>query len=194
MTGNRFEILFVCHANLCRSPLAEQLARRAFDDAFGTAATQVVTSSAGTHAYPGTPMHAGSAHVLEEWGIESNGFASRTVNESILAGADLVLTAAREQRAACVTMAPATIRRTFTMRQFARFMVAVSPSACTGTPAQRMGALLEQVAAVRHRVAPVPAEADDLPDPVGLPIEAFRVCANEIGQTMRLLTGVITAS
>lgn len=194
MTAERFEILFVCHANLCRSPLAERLARRSFDDAFGAAAAQVGTSSAGTHAFDGSPMHSGSAQVLSEWGVDAGDFVSRRVDQSILSGADLVLTAAREQRAACVTMAPATIRRTFTVRQFARFAAAVPPAAGSGGPAQRLESLLTRIASVRHLVPPVSADADDLPDPVGLPVGAFRACADELGQAMRLVTGAITAS
>ncbi|HET9519130.1 MAG TPA: hypothetical protein VFO77_15515, partial [Actinoplanes sp.] len=69
MFGDTFEIVFVCHANLCRSPLAEGLARRMLDDAFGSAAHTAVVSSAGTHAFAGSPMHQGSAQVLGECGI-----------------------------------------------------------------------------------------------------------------------------
>src|SRR4051794_7313916 len=86
-----FEVLFVCHANLCRSPLAERLARHALDRAFGVAAGAVGVSSAGTHAYAGTPMHRDSAAVLAEREIGGDDFCSRTVNGSLLGAADLVL-------------------------------------------------------------------------------------------------------
>lgn len=194
MTGQQFEILFVCHANLCRSPLAERLARKAFDDAFGAAGAQVVTSSAGTHAHEGTSMHSGSARVLSERGIDSGGFTSRRLNESILMSADLVLTAARSQRAACATMAPAITRRTFTVRQFTRFTTEAPQFAVSGDPTQRLQSLLTQIASMRHLVPPVSADADDLPDPVGQPVEEFRFCADELWRTMRLVTDVITAS
>jgi protein-tyrosine phosphatase len=195
MRGDRFEILFVCHANLCRSPLAERLARRAFDDAFGAAASAVVVSSAGTHAYGGAPMHRGSASVLAERGIDPGGFVSRTVGAAGLMAADLVLTAGRDQRAACVTLAPRAVRRTFTLLQFGRLVAAVpAAGALTATVPGRLRGLVEQVAAKRHLVPTAPARADDLPDPVDQPIEAFRECAQEIWTSVRTVVTVISGS
>jgi protein-tyrosine phosphatase len=193
MLGDRFEIVFVCHANLCRSPMAEGLARRALDDAFGPTASTTVVSSAGTHAFAGSPMHQGSAQVLGECGIDATGFASRPLNSTILSNAGLVLTAAREQRAACVTMAPAANRRTFTLRQFIRYVEAVphDDGLTTGTASDRLRALVEKVNSIRHLVQPVSATDDDLPDPVRQPVEAFRVCADELQRSLRTVVGVI---
>jgi protein-tyrosine phosphatase len=193
--ADRFSILLVCHANLCRSPLAERLARRAFNEAFGPAAAGVLVSSAGTHAYAGSPMHSGSAAVLAEGGIDAAGFSSRKVNSSILLGADLVLAVGRDQRAGCVTLAPGLVRRAFTLRQFARLAAALpAAAALTGTVPARLGALVEEVNANRHLVPTVPADMDDLPDPVNQPIEAFRECAQEIWKSVSTVVGVISAS
>ncbi|MEV4703918.1 low molecular weight phosphatase family protein [Actinoplanes sp. NPDC049316] len=186
-------MLFVCHANLCRSPLAERLARRAFDDAFGPAAAKVVTASAGTRAYDGSPMHEGSATVLAECGVDAGGFVSRTVSSSILRDADLVLTATRDQRSACLTLEPSAVRRTFTLRQFARFAAAVAPIA-DGPVADRMRRLVAGVNESRHLVPAVPGEQDDLPDPVNQPIDAFRVCAEDVWGSLRTIVGVIGAA
>ena len=196
MVADRFEILFVCHANLCRSPLAERLTRQALDNAFGPAAAEVVASSAGTHAFPGSAMHQGSAQALDERGIDPGGFASRSLTPAVLAGADLVLASAREQRAACVTLAPSAIRRTFTLRQFVRFAKAVptGPGLVQGPPAQRLRKLVESAVAVRHLVPAVSADEDDIADPVGRPIEAFRVCADEIEQDMNAVVRIIAAT
>ncbi len=193
MPGDRFEILFVCHANICRSPIAERLTPRAFADAFGAAGAGVAASSAGTHAYAGSPMHGGSAAVLWECGIDARDFTSRTVNPSALLAADLVLTAGREQRAACVTLAPATVRRTFTLRQFTR-LAAAAPAAGGQVPSSvpgRLRVLVDRVNAGRHLVPAVPSEMDDLPDPVDQPIEAFRKCAEEIWRSLGTIIGVI---
>jgi protein-tyrosine phosphatase len=188
-----FQILFICHANLCRSPLAEGLTRRALDETFGSGAADVVVASAGTHAFVGSAMHQGSSQVLAEYGVDATGFTSRPINPAILSGADLVLTAAREQRAACVTMAPATNRRTFTIRQFTRYAqaVPVDHALANGTAAVRLRALVEKVNSIRHLVQPGSAAEDDLPDPVRQPIEAFRVCADELQRSLRTVVGVI---
>ncbi len=72
-----FRLLFVCHANECRSPMAERLARRMFADRFGAAAAELHVISAGTHARPGRPMRPEAANVLTYFGADSAGFASR---------------------------------------------------------------------------------------------------------------------
>jgi protein-tyrosine phosphatase len=197
LPGDRFEILFVCHANLCRSPMAERLAPRAFDAVFGSAAADVAVSSAGTHAYAGSPMHAGTATVLGECGIDPGYFASRPVSSSLLLAADLILTAGRAQRTACVTSAPPTVRRTFTLRQFTRLAAAAPPPAAGLLPASvpgRLRVLVEQVNASRHLAPRVAAGMDDLPDPVDRPIEAFRECAEEIWQSLITISDVTPSS
>jgi protein-tyrosine phosphatase len=196
VTGERFEILFVCHANLCRSPLAERLARRAFDETFGVLGSVVETSSAGTHAYEGSMMHRGSATVLAQSGINPNGFASRSLTSSVLATADLVLTAEREHRAACVSLTPAKAGQVFTLRQFTRMVTDVPPPSGLAemTVPDRLRALVEQVNANRHVVPAVSREDDDLPDPVGRPLEAFEICAEEIRDSLAAITRVIAVA
>jgi protein-tyrosine phosphatase len=192
---DHFEILFVCYANLCRSPMAELLARQAFDETFGVLGSVVVTSSAGTRAYAGSAMHKCAAAVLAAGGADPSAFATRTLDRSVLATADLVLTAAREQRAACAELAPAKVRQTFTLRQFTRLMDAVGsvPGVAERTVPDRLHALLGRVNATRHLVPPVVAGLDDLPDPMDRPIEAFEACAEEIRESLDRVMRVIAA-
>jgi protein-tyrosine phosphatase len=192
----RFTILFVCHANLCRSPLAEHLARCALDDAFGSEAASVTVASAGTHAYGGSPMHEHSATVLAENGADSAGFLNRRVEASLLTGADLVLTAGRAQRSACAELAPESLRRTFTLRQFARLVTVVpdAPALVTGPPSERLHTLVKQARAHRHLAPVAPPAEDELADPVGRPVDAFRACAEAIWQTFGVVVRVIGGS
>jgi protein-tyrosine phosphatase len=164
MARDPFHILFVCHANICRSPMAERLARKALGPDVGV-------SSAGTHAWHGAAMHPYTEAVLAERGADTREFGSRPVTPAMLAAADLVLTASREQRAACATLLPAALRRTFTLRQFGRLAATVDSR----------GDLAQLLDSVRGVIAqPVGPEEDDLADPLGGPVEAFRVCADEI--------------
>ncbi len=172
MPGDRFHILFVCHANICRSPMAERLARKALGPA-------VEVSSAGTHAWDGAEMHPYTAQVLAERGADSAGFASRPLTARLVADADLVLTASRAQRAACATLLPAAARRTFTLRQFGRLAASLDPA-----PGD-MAKLVERVRAVIAQ--PVGPDEDDLADPVAGPVEGFRVCADEIQQVLAVI-------
>nr|MBA3489090.1 hypothetical protein [Longispora sp. (in: high G+C Gram-positive bacteria)] len=50
-------LLFVCHANICRSAIAEQLTHLALANHPQLREAQIGVASAGTHAQPGTPMH-----------------------------------------------------------------------------------------------------------------------------------------
>jgi protein-tyrosine phosphatase len=161
-------MLFVCRANLCRSAMAERLAR----------ALGLPADSAGTHAVPGRPMPGPAEAVLREHGADPEGFASRRIAPPLLTGADLVLTATRAERAHCVTLAPATAARTFTLRQYGRYAAALGDGAPV-TPAA--------IAAVRGRLQPGSPADDDLADPYGGPIEGFRECADTIEAILRLL-------
>lgn len=198
MTEHRsFGILFVCFANQCRSPMAERLAGKAFTDRFGVDGARVEMSSAGTDAYDGVAMHPGSMRVLDELGVPGDGFASRVLTPRLIADADLVLTATRQQRSVCVTLEPAALRYAFTLRQFSRMAAAlgpVPPAAREQPPDGRMRALVEQVVAGRSRLQPAAPADDDLADPVGRPAAAFRACAVEIRRTLDAVLEVIDPS
>lgn len=194
-----FTVLFVCYANMCRSPMAERFAGHLWRERFGADAGAVTFGSAGTAASNGISMVWGAATVLAEHGADNTGFASRTLTPAILAGADLVLTATRQQRGECVTMLPEAMGRTYTLRQFGRLVTEVSDPAlelshsgkgavavATG-PGERLRWLVDQAPAARARLQPVAPEDDDLADPVGQPIEVFRVCATEIRRVLGLI-------
>jgi protein-tyrosine phosphatase len=172
---NRFTLLFVCQANLCRSPMAERLARLrlARDGAMG-----VDVMSAGTRALEGSPMHPVAMRVLAERGADPADFTSRQVTEKVLDGADLVLTATRHQRAVCVSMVPEMVACTFTLRQFGR-MVAAAGTTLDNSPDALRDRMRRAVAA-RSTLQPVAPEEDDLADPVREPVDAFRRCADAI--------------
>ena len=81
-------VLFVCTANICRSPFMELTARHLA----GPDAT-VVFSSAGTHGFREHPMDAVMADTLEPRGIATDTFLSRPLTATMVHEADLVLTA-----------------------------------------------------------------------------------------------------
>jgi protein-tyrosine-phosphatase len=82
------KILFVCSGNTCRSPLAEAIARRIVADA-GRADIEV--SSAGTHAWVGSPASDGAVLVGMERGLDLTGHRSRLLTRELLDANDLVL-------------------------------------------------------------------------------------------------------
>jgi len=193
MAENGNFLLFVCHANVCRSPMAERLTRSAIALRPALRASPLVAASAGTHARAGTPMHAPAAEVLGRLGADSTGFRSRPLDAEVVAGSAVVLTATREQRAAVVTTLPAAVRRTFTLRELGRLAAALDPGEIAGErPDERLAALLAQVPRARA-AAPPPADPadDDLADPVNGTLDDVWACAREILRALETLWRVI---
>jgi protein-tyrosine-phosphatase len=88
-----FRLLFVCTANICRSPFLELYARSHLGSA------EVAFSSAGTHGLDGRPMSEEmAAEARSAYGLETEGFRSRRLTDGLLDEADLVLTAERHHR------------------------------------------------------------------------------------------------
>jgi protein-tyrosine phosphatase len=180
-------ILFVCHANLCRSPMAERLARQ-----LATGRGRIAIGSAGTHAREGLAMHPGAAEVLRDRGADPSGFRSRGLTVDLLDRADLVLAATREQRSYCVSLAPSTLRRAFTITQFGRLASAVDADRVRGS--ERLESLLDAMAVVRAEFQPALPDEDDLADPVlGTPAD-MALCAKRIQAALEPAIGLIAGS
>ena len=93
----RFHVCVVCTGNICRSPIGEQVLRRAVEDA--GLADQVVVTSAGTgNWHIGAGAHHGTVRVLAEAGYPTD-HTARQLTRGDLAGIDLVLAADRDHRA-----------------------------------------------------------------------------------------------
>lgn len=156
-----FKIVVVCTGNVCRSPMAERL----LDAHLGDLAT---TTSAGTHALVGQPMTQQSAMIVLRWRAGPATHVARQLDERVLAGADLVLTATREHRAAVLEVDPSLVRRTFTVREAGRLAALSAPGLQGATPAERLVELRDGLAAARARWAAPPSADDDVEDPYGL--------------------------
>jgi len=109
--GEPLTVLFVCTANICRSPAMELIAR----DLAGSA--DIVFASAGTHARDGQRMNPDMTTTLRAGA--SDGFRSRHLTAATLTGADLVLTAEQVHRQHILDDFPQLHRQVFTLGQFA---------------------------------------------------------------------------
>ena len=147
--SDRLEVLFVCTANICRSPAMELMAREMAAQAPGEVV--VSFSSAGTHARDGQPMNPPMAQTLPP-GL-ADGFRSRHLTTSMLQAADLVLTAEAVHRQHVLDDHPQLHRTVFTLGQFA--------AATADEPGTSGRALIEAVAARRRPSAP----GHDVADP-----------------------------
>ncbi|WP_245716214.1 low molecular weight phosphatase family protein [Micromonospora humi] len=180
------EVLFVCQANMCRSPMAEFIARRLLAD------LPVTATSAGTEAVDGAAMHPYAVEVVTAAGADVTAFRTRRLRAEHLTAADLVLTATRQQRSACTALAPAALGRTFTLHQFARFAAAAAPAGATGDTPVR--AAVAAAVRARGRLQPAAPGADDLWDPIGGSPADFRRCAEEIERSIRPVCALIATA
>jgi protein-tyrosine phosphatase len=187
MTSERFTILFVCTANICRSPMAERLAAQVLLESLGDHAHRFAVSSAGTRGHEGDEMHPHTAEVLHSVDAPAGGFRARQLLPRDIARADLILTATREHRSAVVSLDPTALGRCFTIPQFARLADAVARDGTlpVGDPVQRGRSLVREAAGARARLQPVPAEEDEIPDPIGRPLNAFEACGTLLQRTLR---------
>lgn len=121
MAEEPFRILVVCTGNVCRSPLAGAVLRDALAE-IAPGAFEV--ESAGTRALVGEPAQPESAAIASSLGSTLEGFTARQLTEPMIERADLVLVLARRHRDAVLRLQPA-LKRTFTLREFARILAAL---------------------------------------------------------------------
>ena len=178
-----FTVLFVCTGNICRSPLAERVARARLDERYGAGAAHLRVGSAGTRATAGRRMDPASAAVLRELGGDPAGFGSRPLTGALAAAADLTLTMTRAHRSDVLGRAPRALSRTFTLREAAGLLGTLpdGPPA-EGPPEEAARALVAQLAAARARRPGGPD--DDVRDPIGQPAEVHAEVGRAIADAL----------
>lgn len=163
-------VLFVCTANIARSPYAERRARQLADGA------AMSVGSAGVPGVAGRAMDEEMAEQLHARGAPSDDHLSRALSVDLLEETDLVLTFEFAHRLRIAQAWPDHLPKVFALRQLADAISAVT------RPAQGR-ALLDQAYAV--------ARADgmhwDVTDPHRRGRAAARECAAEIDGALSII-------
>jgi len=98
------DVLIVCHANVCRSPAAEQLFRARLREQAGERAGAF--HSAGLRALDGEDMDPVMQRLLAQRGVEVGEHRSRRLTRGLVRRADLVLVTERRQVGAVERIEP----------------------------------------------------------------------------------------
>jgi protein-tyrosine phosphatase len=183
-------ILVICTGNICRSPIAEGFLRDALQGRFAERAPEV--SSAGTSGLKGSGAMPESVRAAEELGVDISGHVARRLDPAMVDGADLLLCMASEHRD---LLADGSDRddRAFTLKELVRLLETLPPPAPDAGPES----LNERIAAAnlaRRRGAVPASRDDDVADPLGQPLEAYRAIAWELESwNERLVNGLFGA-
>jgi sulfate adenylyltransferase len=174
------KILYICTANICRSPFMELLSHHLV----GPDAA-VTFASAGTQAVTGTWMSPNMEATLRARKVEGGGtsFRSRPFTKDLVKDADLVLTAEAAHRRLIIDGDPDAFAKVLTLGQFAE-------AVRVADPALGRRDLLEAVGARPGD----PDPALDVPDPYGQGPEAAEACAASIEALLRVVLPALTGS
>ena len=178
-------ILVVCTGNVCRSPYLERRLRAEL------AGTGIQVTSAGTVALVGHDMDPGSRTLLARAGADTAGFEARQLSGDLVAAADLIITAGREHRAAAARLAPAVLRRVFTLRDLADLLDgATAEDLAAGADEEVWVRQVGSAAASRRGMVPARQTDVDITDPIGQSLSVFEQMAAEVDAA---LTPVVAA-
>lgn len=169
-------ILVVCTGNICRSPLAEGFLRSILVRRFGGAAPTV--SSSGTAGWEGSPAMAESVQAALEREVDISAHRARKLASPMVEGADLVLCMAGEHRDAIVGARPAVEQKVFTLKESVRLLDAL-PRAGNASP-EALGDRVAQASELRAAGFAGNPLDEDVADPLGQPLEAYRAIAWEL--------------
>ena len=180
MDGRR-QVLVVCAANVCRSPMGEALLR----DRVTRAALPIDVSSAGVdadrHQLPVDPL---AVRALAEHRLDVSGHQPRAVSRPLVDGADLVITMTRDDLRRVAVMVPRAFSHTFTWKELVRRSVGLMPGL----------SWVEWLLAVGERRSARDLMGDDpdddVADPYGGSFDDRVRCADELARLADRLVGV----
>jgi protein-tyrosine phosphatase len=184
-------ILIVCTGNICRSPIAEGLLKAELLQRFGDGAPRV--SSAGTAGWEGSPATPEGVDAAAELGVDISAHRARKVRGELLREADLIVCMAGEHRDRLTVQLPEVAGRTFTLKELVRLLEPQPPAAAEASP-WTMAPRIARAHAMRQ-IDPTAHLDEDIADPLGQPMEAYRAIAWELEDWIsRLAAGLYGAA
>jgi protein-tyrosine-phosphatase len=166
------DLLVLCTANQCRSPMAEVLLRRHLE----VAGVDAAVSSAGIYQ-GGVPATHHGVDAMAARGLDLGAHKSRQMDAEMLRRADLVIAMARMHVREAAVLAPEVLRKTFTLKELSRVAAAVGERA-RDEPLDGWLARIASGRVTRSLVGVGHDDALDVADPVGRGRGAYEATAD----------------
>ena len=112
------ELVFICTGNVCRSSMAEGLARHMWEERWG-ARRDLTVSSAGVAAWPGETASPQAVFALGEKGIDLRDHRSRPLSSEIMDQAGLILAMTRSHKEIILEHFPEASNKVFMLAEYA---------------------------------------------------------------------------
>jgi protein-tyrosine phosphatase len=181
-TDSSPRILFVCTANICRSPMAAALLSRRLE----RRAVNAEVLSAGL-SEGGREVSDGTMRVLGERGIDVRDHRSYRVDQALTVEADLVLTMEHWHVQEIAVFAPDAWPRTFTLRELVRRGMKIGPRRTD----ESVPEWVTRAHSGRRPQDLTGAWSDDIDDPYGRSDRTFRRTASELDDLLRQLVSLV---
>jgi protein-tyrosine-phosphatase len=177
------DVLVVCHANQCRSPLGEALLRAHLE----RAGVHAIVSSAG-FLEGGRPAASGSVRAAKRRGLDLRDHRSRQVTPDLVLEAGLVLVMETRQVREIAVLAPGALERTFTVKD----LVARGTRLGRRRPDESVEEWIARLHADRQHADLLRDDpADDVADPMGGTAADYERTADELDVLLGRLVGLV---
>jgi protein-tyrosine phosphatase len=168
--------LFVCTANICRSPMAAAL----FAEQIERVSDPVEVSSAGISAvgeWADRPVPDEVLQVMASYRIDLSAHRSRALTQPMLEGADLIIGMSRRHVQEAILTDPPSWPKSFMLKELVRRGRELGPRRAD----QGFRSWIDLVHGDRTRQSLAHrSRADDIEDPYGRPLAEYRATAHEL--------------
>ena len=178
MYSPKMRVLFVCTANICRSPMASALFAKSVH---ANGVTGAMSASAG-FLEGGRPVHESVHRLMSERGVDVSRKKSQQLSQDLVDKSDLILTMTSEHARGVVSRFPRAIGDVYTFRHFGTLVTPRSPEMSTRD-------WLDHLHLSNRRAYLGDDDVLDVPDPIGHEHNVFVELAAELENSINWIMG-----
>ncbi len=167
--------LFVCTGNICRSPMAEGMARAFVSRRYPDREREMTFGSAGVAGLDGERPTREAVVAMKARGVDISGHRAQTVWAGLISASDLVLTMeARQSEHIELISASVPVFLLRKLGEAARWALESGDENLKGTPSERLSRLRNIAASIERRGEwELPAFSYEVADPIGRPFDEY---------------------